>query len=87
MDALLILFLVVLVLNLVPAFAPPTWMVFSYSSALAKMAHAVVRNRWMTDVSREKVDSLKGSMEKRPKLTFGLFLSMRLRPCLPISCS
>lgn len=30
MDTLLILFLVVFVLNVIPAFAPPTWMVFSY---------------------------------------------------------
>lgn len=30
MDSLIILFLVVLVLNVIPAFAPPTWMVFSY---------------------------------------------------------
>jgi hypothetical protein len=103
MDALLILFLVALVLNLVPAFAPPTWMVFRTldfdslarwdgrlhcwvlaatlgRSALAKMAHGVVRNRWMSDVSREKVDSLKGSMEKRPKLTFGLFLFYAFTP-------
>ena len=104
MDALLILFLVVLVLNSVPAFAPPTWMVFSYlgfrfpdhvgwtfawvgalaatlgRSVLAKMAHGVVRNRWMSNVSRENVDSLKGSMEKRPKLTFGLFLFYAFTP-------
>jgi uncharacterized membrane protein YdjX (TVP38/TMEM64 family) len=104
MDALLILFLVVLVLNLVPAFAPPAWIVFSYvgfrfpdhvgwtfalvgalaatlgRSALAKMAHGVVRNRSMSDVSRENVDSLKGSMEKRPKLTFGLFLFYAFTP-------
>ena len=30
MRAIVILFLVVFGLNLVPAFAPPTWMVFSY---------------------------------------------------------
>jgi hypothetical protein len=30
MDPLFILFLVVLLLNMIPAFAPPTWMVFSY---------------------------------------------------------
>lgn len=30
MNALVILFLVVLLLNVIPAFAPPTWMVFSY---------------------------------------------------------
>jgi hypothetical protein len=51
-------------------------------SALAKMAHRVVRNRWMSDVSRENVDSLKGSMEKGPKLTFGLFLFYAFTPLL-----
>jgi hypothetical protein len=30
MDAILLVFLVVLVLNVIPAFAPPTWMVFSF---------------------------------------------------------
>jgi len=30
MSTLLILFFVVLALNVVPAFAPPTWMVFSF---------------------------------------------------------
>lgn len=49
-------------------------------SALAKMARGVVRNRSMSDVSRENVDSLKGSMEKRPKLTFGLFLFYAFTP-------
>ena len=30
MSPLLILFLVVFLLNVIPAFAPPTWMVFSF---------------------------------------------------------
>ena len=30
MNPLVILFLIVLLLNVIPAFAPPTWMVFSY---------------------------------------------------------
>jgi hypothetical protein len=49
-------------------------------SALANMTHRLVRNRWMSDVSRERVDSLKGSMEKRPKLTFDLFLFYAFTP-------
>jgi membrane protein DedA with SNARE-associated domain len=104
MSALLVLFLVVLVLNLIPAFAPPTWMVFSFlgfrfpdhvgwtfalvgalaatmgRSVLAKMAHGVVRNRWMSEASRDNVDSLKESLEKRPKLTFGVFLFYAFTP-------
>ncbi len=104
MIALVVLFFVVLVLNLIPAFAPPTWMVFSYigfrfpdhvgwtfalsgalaatlgRSVLAKMAHGVVRNRWMSVASRENVDSLKELLEKRPKLTFGVFLFYAFTP-------
>jgi membrane protein DedA with SNARE-associated domain len=104
MNALLVLFLIVLVLNLIPAFAPPTWMVFSYlgfrfpdhvgwtfalvgalaamlgRSVLAKMAHGVVRNRWMSEASRANVDSLKESLEKHPKLTFGVFLFYGFTP-------
>jgi len=30
MRPFLVLFLVVLLLNIIPAFAPPTWMVFSF---------------------------------------------------------
>jgi hypothetical protein len=104
MSATLILFLVVLVLNLIPAFAPPTWMVFSFlgfrfpehvgwtfaltgalaatlgRSALAKMSHLLVRNRWMSKAARENVDFLKQSLERRPKLTFGVFLFYAFTP-------
>ncbi len=104
MLLLLILFLVVMVLNLIPAFAPPTWMVFSYlgfrfpdhvgwtfalvgalaatlgRSVLATMAHNVVRNKWMSEASRENVDALKQSLENRPKLTFGVFFFYAFTP-------
>jgi membrane protein DedA with SNARE-associated domain len=104
MDALLILFLLVLLLNLIPAFAPPTWMVFSYlgfrfpdhvgwafalvgalaatlgRSVLASMAHSLVRNRWMNEAGRKNVDSLRDALEKRPKLTFGVFLFYAFTP-------
>lgn len=104
MRAIALLFLVVFGLNLVPAFAPPTWMVFSYIGfrfvsvniavlavigaaaatlgrmTLAKMAHAVVRQRFMSESSRNNIDSIREYLEPRRKLTFGVFLFYAFTP-------
>ncbi len=104
MSPLLILFLVVFLLNIIPAFAPPTWMVFSFlgfrfpshtgwsfalvgavaaasgRSLLGKLSRTIVRNHWLSEAARENVDSLKLELEKRPKLTFGLFLFYAFTP-------
>ena len=104
MTSNLILFLVVFLLNIIPAFAPPTWMVFSFlgfqfpsqvgwsgalvgafaaamgRSALGKLSHAIIRNRWLGETGRENVDSFKVELEKRPKLTAGLFLFYAFTP-------
>jgi membrane protein YqaA with SNARE-associated domain len=104
MSPLLILFLVVFLLNVIPAFAPPTWMVFSFlgfrfpshvgwtfalagavaaamgRSLLGKLSRAIVRNHWLGEAARENVDSFKAELEKRPKLTFGLFLFYAFTP-------
>ncbi len=104
MSPLVILFLVVFLLNVIPAFAPPTWMVFSFlgfrfpshtswtfalvgavaaamgRSVLGKLARTVVRNHWLGETARENVDSFKVELEKRPKLTFGLFLFYAFTP-------
>jgi hypothetical protein len=104
MCPLLILFLVVFLLNVIPAFAPPTWMVFSFlgfrfpshmgwtfalvgafaaimgRSLLAKLSRSIVRNHWLSEAARENVDSLRVELEKRPKLTFGLFLFYAFTP-------
>jgi hypothetical protein len=104
MSALLVLFLVVFLLNVIPAFAPPTWMVFSYlgfrfpshvgwsfaltgavaavmgRSLLGNLSRVIVRNHWLSEAARGNVDSLKAELEKRPKLTFGLFLFYAFTP-------
>jgi membrane protein DedA with SNARE-associated domain len=104
MISLLLLFLVVFLLNVIPAFAPPTWMVFSFlgfrfpshmtwtmaligalaavmgRAVLALVSRSIVRNRWLGQAGKENVDSLKVALEKRPKLTFGLFLFYAFTP-------
>jgi hypothetical protein len=104
MRAIVILFLIVLGLNVIPAFAPPTWMVFSYIGfryvavnvallalvgataatlgriTLAKMARVVVRQRFMSDRTRENIDAIREHLEPRRKLTFGIFLFYAFTP-------
>ncbi len=104
MSQIPLVFLIVLLLNVIPAFAPPTWMVFSFLGlrfpehagwllaltgalaatlgrcVLAKMSRVIVRRRWLNDASRNSVDSLRGEMEKRPRLTFGLLLFFAFSP-------
>jgi membrane protein YqaA with SNARE-associated domain len=104
MSPLLILFLVVFLLNIIPAFAPPTWMVFSFlgfrfpshmgwlpalvgavaaamgRSVLEKLSRTIVRNHWLSEAARKNVDVFKLELEKRPKLTFGLFLFYAFTP-------
>jgi hypothetical protein len=104
MSPRLTLFLAVFLLNVIPAFAPPTWMVFSFlgfrfpsridwsfalvgalaaatgRSVLGKLSRTIVRNHWLGEAARENVDSLKVELEKRPTLTFGLFLFYAFTP-------
>ena len=99
-----ILFLVVFLLNVIPAFAPPTWMVFSFlgfrlplhmdwsfalvgaaaaamgRSLLGKLSRAIIRNHWLSEAAKESINSLKMELEKRPNLTFGLFLFYAFTP-------
>jgi hypothetical protein len=104
MSPLLILFLVVFLLNVIPAFAPPTWMVFSFlgfhlpahldwsfalvgaiaavtgRSLLGKLSRIIIRNHWLSNAARENINSIKLELEKRPNLTFGLFLFYAFTP-------
>jgi|ERR1700687_2082618 len=100
----ILLFLVVFVLNIIPAFAPPTWMVFSFIGfvyptrngillalvgagaatlgrvILARMSHAVVRQKLMSDQARGNIDVLRARLEKQSKLTFSAFLLYAFTP-------
>ena len=48
--------------------------------AAGKPVPRIVRNHWLSEAARENVDSLKAELEKRPKLTFGLFLFYAFTP-------
>jgi hypothetical protein len=104
MRAIALLFFLIFGLNLIPAFAPPTWMVFSYIGfrfatvniavlavigamaatlgrlMLAKMARAIVRQRFLSQSSRNNIDSIREYLEPRRKLTFGVFLFYAFTP-------
>jgi hypothetical protein len=101
---ILLVFLIVFVLNLIPAFAPPTWMVFSYIGfrypaanvllfaavgaiaatlgrlTLARLSMLIIRKRFLGEGSRQNIDVIRERLEKRPKLTFGIFLFYAFTP-------
>jgi len=98
------LFIGIFLLNLIPAFAPPTWMVFSYlgfkdpslnvvflavvgaSAAtlgrltLAKMAYVVIRQRFLSDATKQNIDSIRDGLKGKRELTFSLFLFYAFSP-------
>ncbi|MBZ5641734.1 MAG: hypothetical protein LAO19_03150 [Acidobacteriia bacterium] len=101
----IVLFFVVFGLNVIPAFAPPTWMVFSYIGfrfvtanniallavigaaaatlgrlVLSKMARVIVRQRFLSQSTRDNIDSIREYLEPRHKLTFGVFLFYAFSP-------
>ena len=104
MPSIILLFILVFLLNLIPAFAPPTWMVFSYLGfrsptlnvgllavvgagaatlgrlTLAKLAHVVVRQRFLSDATKQNIDSIREGLKGRRKLTFGVFLFYAFSP-------
>jgi hypothetical protein len=100
---IVLVFLIVYALNLVPAFAPPTWMVFSFLGfrdgtphvtvgvigaiaatlgrvTLAKMSRVVIRQKLMSQGSRENIDAIRQRLEGRRKFTFGVFLFYAFTP-------
>lgn len=104
MRAMILIFLVVFGLNIIPAFAPPTWMVFSYVGfrhlktniallalvgaaaatlgrmTLAKMARVVIRQRFMSETTRDNIDAIRERLEPRRGLTFSVFLFYAFTP-------
>jgi len=100
----LLLFAVVFVLNLLPAFAPPTWTAMSFigltipeinfiwialvaaSAAtcgrivLAKLSHLLVRQRLLSEQTRQNVDAIRIGIESRPVMTFGTFFGYSISP-------
>ena len=100
----ILLFGVVFVLNLLPAFAPPTWTAMSFIGltipginfiwialvsaiaatcgriALAKLSHVLVRQRLLSERTRQNVDAIRVAIESRPVITFGTFLGYSISP-------
>lgn len=104
MLSLVLIFAVVFLLNVVPAFAPPTWMAMSYIGikypainpfavalvgaaaatfgrlALAMMSRLLIRQKLLSDATRENVDSIRLAIEGRKHVTLGLFLFYAFSP-------
>lgn len=104
MRAFILVFSIVYILNLVPAFAPPTWMVFSFIGfwhptgdlellalagalaatlgrvTLAKLSRLIIRQKFMSQRSRENIDAIREHLERRKKLTSGVFLFYAFSP-------
>jgi hypothetical protein len=104
MPTAILLFVIVFILNLIPAFAPPTWMVFSYlgfrapdsnvallavigagaatlgRTTLARLAHVLIRQRFLSEGTKQNIDSIREGLERRRKLTFSVFLFYALSP-------
>ncbi len=47
---------------------------------LAKMARVIVRQRFMSESTRENIDTFRSQLEPRRKLTFGVFLFYAFTP-------
>ena len=102
--ALVLLFALVFALNLIPVFAPPTWMALAFvgfqfpeTSAwalaltgaaaattgrltLALLSHRIVGKKLLNETQRTNIYVVKQRLEKRPALTFGIFLSYAFSP-------
>jgi membrane protein DedA with SNARE-associated domain len=99
-----ILFAVVFALNIIPVFAPPTWMALSRVGfthplgnpfvvaligalaatsgrlVLARLARAVIRQRFMGERMRANIDVLKDGLARHRTLTFSVFLAYAFSP-------
>lgn len=104
MKEALLLFVIVFFLNVIPAFAPPTWMVFSFVGfeypaanlfllaivgaaaavsgrlVLAKFSRLIIRQKFLSEQSRQSIDAIKENLQHRKRLTFGVFLFYAFSP-------
>jgi hypothetical protein len=104
MEGIWLVFLVVFALNLLPAFAPPTWMALSFFSykfpdndiailalvgataatlgrvILAKFARTIVRGKLLSEDTRENIDAIRDSLQKRRAWTAGASLFYAFSP-------
>ncbi len=104
MSHLIAVFATVYVLNTIPAFAPPTWMVLSFVGfnqpqfnpfslavvgafaatfgrmTLALLSQRIIRNKLLSESSKENIDALKSVLENRKKQTVWAFLAYAFTP-------
>ncbi len=104
MRGAILVFLIAYFLNVIPAFAPPTWMVFSFLGfqypslnvillalvgalaatlgrvTLARMSRMVIREKIMSQSSRDNVDAIREQLERSRGLTFGISLFYAFTP-------
>lgn len=104
MKGIIVVFIFVYLLNVIPAFAPPTWMVFSFlgftypshnvplfalvgalaatlgRATLAKLAHVIIRQKFMSQKAKHNVDAIRVRLEKRRVLAFNVFLLYAFTP-------
>ena len=110
MRGAILVFLIAYFLNVIPAFAPPTWMVFSFIGfqypslnvillalvgalaatlgrvTLARMSRMVIREKIMSQSSRDNVDAIREQLERSRGLTFGISLFYAFTP-FPVELS
>jgi hypothetical protein len=70
----------------VPAIAPAILALVGAAAAtlgrttLAKLSRQIVRTRFLDEPARINIDAIKDELEKRPSLTFGMFLAYAFSP-------
>lgn len=99
----LLIFGIVFCLNVIPAFAPPTWTALSYVAirynhnilllalvgavaattgriVLAKLSDTIVRQKFLSEGTKQNIGEIKKQLEKNRKLTFSIFLFYAFSP-------
>ncbi len=104
MDKLIVVFAAVYALNIIPAFAPPTWVVLSFVGfkypelnllllaliaalastlgrmTLAKLSQHIIRNKFLSEQTKNNVDVIKSALEQRKNQTVGALLIYSFTP-------
>lgn len=102
--AIAVLITLIFALNLIPVFAPPTWMALAFVGfrfpainpwalaligaaaatlgrlTLALLSHRIVGKKLLGQAQRDNIDVIKQRLERRTRLTFGIFLSYAFSP-------
>jgi hypothetical protein len=104
LPGVIILFAAIFILNIIPVFAPPTWMALSYVGfkyplqnvilvalvgataatlgrlTLAKFSRVIIRQRFLSQRTRDNIDAIRKRLERRRTLTFSVCLIYAFSP-------